>query len=81
MNYTIQEFNNEKDFENEFNCFDFDVVDFIQSNQKLGKGYIITLPIEFSVELEEFFKTIVQSNSIISFQKNENSTVMAIDSF
>ena len=81
MNYTIQEFNNEKDFENEFNCFDFDVVDFIQSNQKLGKGYIITLPIEFSVELEEFFKTIVQSNSIISFQKNENSTVIAIDSF
>ena len=81
MNYTIQEFNNEKDFENEFNCFDFDVVDFIQSNQKLGKGYIITLPIEFSVELEEFFKTILQSNSIISFQKNENSTVIAIDSF
>ena len=81
MNYTIQEFNNEKDFENEFNCFDFDVVDFIQSNQKLGKGYIIALPIEFSVELEEFFKTILQSNSIISFQKNENSTVIAIDSF
>lgn len=81
MNYKVKEFNNEKDFENEFNCFDFDVVDFIQSNQKLGKGYIITLPIEFSVELEEFFKTIVQSNSIISFQKNENSTVIAIDSF
>ena len=81
MNYKVKEFNNEKDFENEFNCFDFDVVDFIQSNQNLGKGYIITLPIEFSVELEEFFKTIVQSNSIISFQKNENSTVIAIDSF
>ena len=81
MNYTIQEFNNEKDFENEFNCFDFDVVDFIQSNQKLGKGYIITLPIAFSFELEELFKTIIQSNSIISFQKNKNSTVIAIDSF
>ena len=81
MNYTIQEFNNEKDFENEFNCFDFDVVDFIQSNQKLGKGYIITLPIAFSFELEELFKTIIQSNAIISFQKNENSTVIAIDSF
>ena len=81
MNYTIQEFNNEKDFENEFNCFDFDVIDFVFSNQKLNKGYIITLPIEFSVELEEFFKTILQSNSIISFQKNENSTVIAIDSF
>ena len=81
MNYTIQEFNNEKDFENEFNCFDFDVIDFVFSNQKLNKGYIITLPIEFSVELEEFFKTILQSNSIISFQPNENSTVIAIDSF
>ena len=81
MNYTIQEFNNEKDFENEFNCFDFDVVDFIQSNQKLGKGYIITLPIEFSVELEELFKTIIQSNAIISFQNNKRSTVIAIDSF
>ena len=81
MNYTIQEFNNEKDFENEFNCFDFDVVDFIQSNQKLGKGYIITLPIEFSVELEDFLKTIIQTNAIISFQNNENSTIIAIDSF
>ena len=81
MNYTIQEFNNEKDFENEFNCFDFDVVDFIQSNQKLNKGYIITLPIEFSVELEELFKTIIQSNAIISFQNNKRSTVIAIDSF
>ena len=81
MNYTIQEFNNEKDFENEFNCYDFDVVDFIQSNQKLNKGYIIILPIEFSVEMEEFFKTIIQSNAIISFQNNENSTIIAIDSF
>ena len=81
MNYKVKEFNNEKDFENEFNCFDFDVVDFIQSNQKLGKGYIVVLPIEFSVELEEFFKTIVQSNSIISFKNNGNSTVIAIDSF
>ena len=81
MNYTIQEFNNEKDFENEFNCFDFDVVDFVFSNQKLGKGYIITLPIEFSVELEELFKTIIQSNAIISFQNNKRSTVIAIDSF
>ena len=81
MNYTIQEFNNEKDFENEFNCFDFDVIDFVFSNQKLGKGYIITLPIEFSVELEELFKTIIQSNAIISFQNNKRSTVIAIDSF
>lgn len=81
MNYTIQEFNNEKDFENEFNCFDFDVVDFVFSNQKLGKGYIITLPIEFSFELEEFLKTIIQSNSIISFKNNKRSTVIAIDSF
>ena len=81
MNYTIQEFNNEKDFENEFNCFDFDVVDFVFSSSKLNKGYIVVLPIEFSIELEEFFKTIVQSNSIISFKNNGNSTVIAIDSF
>ena len=81
MNYTIQEFNNAEEFENEFNCYDFDVVDFIQSNQKLNKGYIIILPIEFSVEMEEFFKTIIQSNAIISFQNNENSTIIAIDSF
>ena len=81
MNYTIQEFNNEKDFENEFNCFDFDVVDFVFSNQKLSKGYIITLPIAFSFELEELFKTIIQSNAIISFQNNKRSTVIAIDSF
>ena len=81
MNYKVTEFNNEKDFENEFNCFDFDVVDFIQSNQKLGKGYIITLPITFSIELEEFFKTILQSSSIISFKNDKNSTVIAIDSF
>ena len=81
MNYKVKEFNNEKDFENEFNCFDFDVIDFVFSNQKLGKGYIITLPIEFSVELEELFKTIIQSNAIISFQNNKRSTVIAIDSF
>ena len=81
MNYKVKEFNNEKDFENEFNCFDFDVIDFVFSNQKLGKGYIITLPIEFSVELEELFKTIIQSNAIISFKNTKNSTVIAIDSF
>ena len=81
MNYKVKEFNNEKDFENEFNCFDFDVIDFVFSNQKLGKGYIITLPIEFSVELEEFFKTIIQSNAIISFKNTKNSTVIAVDSF
>ena len=81
MNYTIQEFNNEKDFENEFNCFDFDVVDFVFSSSKLNKGYIVVLPIEFSVELEEFFKTIIQSNAIISFKNTKNSTVIAVDSF
>ena len=81
MNYKVKEFNNEKDFENEFNCFDFDVVDFVFSNKKLSKGYIITLPIEFSVELEDFLKTIIQTNAIISFQNNENSTIIAIDSF
>lgn len=81
MNYKVKEFNNAEDFENEFNCFDFDVIDFVFSNQKLGKGYIITLPIEFSVELEELFKTIIQSNAIISFKNTKNSTVIAIDSF
>ena len=81
MNYTIQEFNNEKDFENEFNCFDFDVVDFVFSSSKLNKGYIVVLPIEFSIGLEDFLKTIIQSNSIISFKNTKNSTVIAIDSF
>lgn len=81
MNYTIQEFNNEKDFENEYNCYDFDVVDFVFSSSKSNKGYIVVLPIEFSVELEDFLKTIIQSNSIISFKNTKNSTVIAIDSF
>ena len=51
------------------------------SSSKLNKGYIVVLPIEFSVEMEEFFKTIVQSTAIISFKNTKNSTVIAIDSF
>ena len=47
----IKEYSDAIQFEDDYNCYDFDVVDFIQSKQKLGKGYIITLPIEFSVEL------------------------------
>ena len=77
----IKEYSDAIQFEDDYNCYDFDVVDFIQSNQKLGKGYIITLPIAFSFELEELFKTIIQSNAIISFQNNKRSTVIAIDSF
>ena len=81
MDYSIKEYFDALDFEDEYNCYDFDVVDFVFSNSKSGKGYIITLPIEFSFELEELFNTIVQSNSIISFKNNEKSTIIAIDSF
>ena len=81
MDYKIKEYFDVLDFDDEYNCYDFDVIDFVFSNKKAGKGYIITLPIEFSFELEEFFETIVQSNSIISFKNNDNSTIIAIDSF
>lgn len=81
MNYKIKEYYDALEFEDEYNCYDFDVVDFVFSSQKSGKGYIIILPIEFSFELEELFNAIVQSNSIISFKNNDNSTIIAIDSF
>ena len=81
MNYEIIEYYDNSEFDDAYSCYSFDVVDFILSDSKLGKGYIINLPITFSIELEEFFKTILQSSSIISFKNDKNSTVIAIDSF
>ena len=77
----IKEYSDAIQFEDDYNCYDFDIINFIFSDKKLGKGYIITLPIHFSVELEEFFKTVLQYNSIISFKVNNDSTIIAINSF